>query len=93
MTAQQWYSENPNKAVLGAWFALTSILLFRVSRQPISTARKWEQGETIFKGTALGAVILGIGLNGGFNRRRSELKSTEDSNVRAIHGHDREKKQ
>lgn len=59
--------------LVGTYIALTSTLFYRVSRSPLSTSRKWEQYETIFKGTTLAGVVAGIGLSGGLNRKRSEV--------------------
>ncbi|KAH9832742.1 hypothetical protein Tdes44962_MAKER00222 [Teratosphaeria destructans] len=53
------------------YFTVTGAAFWRVRRQPYSTAIKWEQYETIFKGTTLGAAIAALAWNGGVNRRRS----------------------
>lgn len=54
------------------WVVTTSAFFTRVSRQPYAQAIKWEQYETIFKGTTLGAALVGFGMSGSINRRRSE---------------------
>ncbi|OJD33657.1 alpha-glucosidase [Diplodia corticola] len=63
------------KFLFGAWLLVTGAAFLRVSRQPYHSRLKSEQYETIFKGTSLAAVLAGIGLSGGSNRRRSEAAS------------------
>ncbi|KAF1836480.1 hypothetical protein BDW02DRAFT_493585 [Decorospora gaudefroyi] len=48
--------------LFGAWLAVTGATFLRVKRQPYSTRLKIEQYESIFKGTSLGAVLIGIGI-------------------------------
>ena len=65
--------------LLGALYVVTTAgFLFRVSRQPYSQSMKWEQYESVFKGTTLAAAVTGIALQGGLNRRRSRVRDTED---------------
>ncbi|KAF2771625.1 hypothetical protein EJ03DRAFT_325271 [Teratosphaeria nubilosa] len=46
------------------YITVTGAAFWRVRRQPYSTAIKWEQYETIFKGTTLGAAIAGLVMSG-----------------------------
>jgi hypothetical protein len=48
--------------LFGAWLAVTGATFLRIKRQPFSTRLKIEQYESIFKGTSLGAVLIGIGI-------------------------------
>lgn len=57
--------------LIGGYTLITALAILRVNRQPYSPSVKAEQIETIFKGTTLGAVVLGIGLSGKINRPRS----------------------
>ncbi|KAL5387581.1 hypothetical protein DPSP01_003375 [Paraphaeosphaeria sporulosa] len=50
--------------LLIAYACITGAAFLRVARQPYSQSMKWEQYETIFKFTALGAVLGGIGMGG-----------------------------
>jgi len=62
--------------LFGAWALGTSVAFLRVSRQPYMQAVKWEQYETIFKGTTLAAALGGIALSGKINSRRSDTTTT-----------------
>lgn len=63
--------------LLGLAYTMATILaVLRVSRQPYNRAIKWEQYETIFKGTTLGAAIAGLVMSGGVNQRRSRTESS-----------------
>lgn len=55
------------KIVFTTWFVATSALFYRISRQPFPSRQKWEQYETVFKGTTLAAALATIGM-GGFPR-------------------------
>ncbi|KAK3061777.1 hypothetical protein LTS18_005454 [Coniosporium uncinatum] len=57
-------------AVTYSLFTVTAFL--RVHRQPYNSRLKTEQYETIFKGTTLAAVLVGVGMTGGWGRARSE---------------------
>lgn len=50
---------------------ITSGTMLRIVRQPYHAAIKWEQLETVFKGTTLATAFAGFGLGGSINRRRS----------------------
>lgn len=56
-----------------AWASATGLAFLRVSRQPYNARIKSEQYETIFKGTSLVAALIGMGLSGTLNKRRSEV--------------------
>lgn len=58
------------EALFGVWLAVTGTTLLRVSRQPYSTRLKIEQYESIFKGTSLSAVLLGISIAPGRSTAR-----------------------
>ncbi|KAI0595337.1 hypothetical protein F4775DRAFT_595432 [Biscogniauxia sp. FL1348] len=49
--------------LIGIYTTVTSLLFYRVHRQPFALAIKSEQYETIFKGTTLAAVIGGIAMS------------------------------
>jgi hypothetical protein len=51
------------QVLVGTYVAVTAVLFLRVHRQPYSSAVKWEQYETIFKGTSLAAVLGGIAMS------------------------------
>lgn len=55
------------------WASVTGLAFLRVSRQPYNARIKSEQHETIFKGTSLAAALIGMGLSGTLNKRRSEV--------------------
>lgn len=58
--------------LIGVVYCLaTGGAFWRISRQPCSKSMKWGQYETVFKGTTLAAVVGGIAVSGGANRRRS----------------------
>jgi hypothetical protein len=48
--------------LFGAWLLVTGGTFLRISKQPYSSRLKIEQYESIFKGTSLSAVLLGIGM-------------------------------
>ncbi|KAL6708010.1 hypothetical protein ACN47E_003444 [Coniothyrium glycines] len=50
------------EALFGVWLALTGATFRRISRQPYSSRLKVEQYESIFKGGALSAILIGIGI-------------------------------
>ena len=57
--------------LIAAYLAVTGLAILRVNRQPYSRSIKAEQIETIFKGTTLGALVIGVGMSGKINRPRS----------------------
>lgn len=57
--------------LFGIYASATAAAFYRVHRQPYNTAIKWEQYETIFKGTTLAAAIAGFAMSGTVNKRRS----------------------
>ncbi|KAH7071832.1 hypothetical protein BKA63DRAFT_534760 [Paraphoma chrysanthemicola] len=48
--------------LFGTWLLVTGATFLRISKQPYSSRLKIEQYESIFKGTSLSAVLLGIGM-------------------------------
>lgn len=50
---------------------ITGSALLRVGKQPYSRTIKLDQAESIFKGTTLAAVVVGIAINGKINKPRS----------------------
>lgn len=48
----------------GVYAIMTGGAFLRIGRQPYSRAVKWEQYETVFKGTTLLAALAGLGLSG-----------------------------
>jgi len=50
------------EALFGMWLAVTGATFLRISRQPYSTRLKVEQYESMFKGSALSAILIGIGI-------------------------------
>jgi hypothetical protein len=58
------------EALFGAWLLVTGSVFLRISRQPYSSRLKIEQYESIFKGTSMGAVLLGIGMTPGRSTAR-----------------------
>jgi len=50
------------EALFGAWLAVTGATFLRIRRSPYSTSLKIEQYESIFKGTSLSALLIGIGI-------------------------------
>ena len=57
--------------LITSYVLITGLAIFRVNLQPYSRRIKLEQIETVFKGTTLGAVVLGIAISGKINRPRS----------------------
>lgn len=69
---ENWKLIDQKYAILEcAYVLLTVLAAFRISRQPYNSSVKTDQLETIFKATTLTAVIVGIGISGKLNRRRS----------------------
>jgi hypothetical protein len=60
---EQAYEKYRYEALFGVWLAVTGATFLRIKRQPYSTRLKVEQYESIFKGTSLGAIVLGIGMS------------------------------
>lgn len=58
-----------------AYAAVTSAAFYRIRRQPYAQAIKWEQYETVFKGTTLGAAIAAFTMSGTVNQRQSQTES------------------
>jgi hypothetical protein len=61
-TPEHAFSKYRYELLFGAWLLVTGGVFARIRRQPYSTGLKIEQYESIFKGTSLGAVLLGIGM-------------------------------
>ncbi|KAK7946618.1 uncharacterized protein PG986_010939 [Apiospora aurea] len=51
-----FFSTYKYKLLAGTYLSITALLCYRVHCQPYAPAIKWEQYETIFKGTSLSAV-------------------------------------
>ncbi|KAF3004442.1 hypothetical protein E8E14_001412 [Neopestalotiopsis sp. 37M] len=62
------------------YMAATSIMFYRVHRQPYASAIKWEQYETIFKGTSLATVVAGAAMS-------SAGREKVYGGLRAMYGH------
>lgn len=60
---EQAYEKYRYEALFGTWLLVTGATFMRIRRQPYSTRLKVEQYESIFKGTSLGAIVLGIGMS------------------------------
>ncbi|KAJ9644005.1 hypothetical protein H2201_006665 [Coniosporium apollinis] len=60
--------------LLTAYVLITSTLLIRISRQPYNSRLKAGQYEKVLKGTGLAALLIGFGISGRLNRRRSEVE-------------------
>lgn len=60
---EQAYEKYRYEALFGTWLLVTGATFMRIRRQPYSTRLKVEQYESIFKGTSLGAMVLGIGMS------------------------------
>jgi hypothetical protein len=58
----------------GVYVVVTGGAFLRISRQPFARSIKWEQYETVFKGTTLLAALAGFGLSGQLNQRRSQAR-------------------
>ncbi|KAF2998805.1 hypothetical protein E8E13_001283 [Curvularia kusanoi] len=74
---EQAYEKYRYEALFGAWLVVTGATFMRIKRQPYSMRLKVEQYESIFKGTSLGAIVLGIGMSPKRGMRR----------VAAVDGH------
>ena len=68
---QTWLQRHKYHTLVGAYIIITGVAILRISRQPYSRNIKAEQIESIFKGTTLGAVVVGIAMNGRLNKARS----------------------
>ena len=77
MNLHPWIEDHKYYLLVGVYSTVTAFAILRVSRQPYSGRVKAEQIETIFKGTTLAAVILGIGISGKINKPRSALDEKE----------------
>lgn len=58
-------------ALVTVYVLSTGFFFYRVNRQPYRNSVKWEQYESIFKATTLASVLVGIGMGGGLNKRRT----------------------
>ena len=56
----------------GCYVVATGLAFLRVHRQPYNQAIKVEQYETIFKGTTLATVLIGVALTGKGRQSRSK---------------------
>lgn len=61
-TPESALSKYRYEALFGVWLAVTGATFLRISRQPYSTRLKVEQYESMFKGGALSAILIGIGI-------------------------------
>jgi hypothetical protein len=61
-TSEHVISKYRYEVLFGAWLVITGGTFLRISRQPYSSRLKIEQYESIFKGTSLSAVLLGMGM-------------------------------
>jgi len=61
-TPEHVISKYRYEVLFGAWLLITGGTFLRISRQPYSSRLKIEQYESIFKGTSLSAVLLGMGM-------------------------------
>ena len=68
---EQAYEKYRYEALFGTWLLVTGATFMRIRRQPYSTRLKVEQYESIFKGTSLGAIVLGIGMSPKRGMRRA----------------------
>ncbi|KAK8024113.1 hypothetical protein PG993_012179 [Apiospora rasikravindrae] len=64
-----FFSTYKYKLLAGTYLSITALLCHRVHRQPYAPAIKWEQYEAIFKGTSLSAVVGGMVMSNGGQRR------------------------
>lgn len=70
--SDSFLAQNKYPILALAYLTVTGLAFARISRQPYPRSMKAEQYETVFKGTTLGAVLIGVGLGGGLGMRRSE---------------------
>ena len=60
------------QALVGSYVLITGFFVFRIARNPLYSGNlKFEQIESVFKATTLGAVCMGIAIAGGWGRGRS----------------------
>lgn len=69
---QSWLQRHRYRLLLGSYVIITGGAIVRIWRQPYSRNIKGEQVESVFKGTTLGAVVLGIAMSGQINKARSD---------------------
>lgn len=69
-TIEKAVSKYRYELLFGAWLLVTGGTFLRISKQPYSTRLKVEQYESIFKGTSLSAVLLGMGMTPTRSARR-----------------------
>ncbi|OAL47412.1 hypothetical protein IQ07DRAFT_515588, partial [Pyrenochaeta sp. DS3sAY3a] len=65
MVPESLVSKYRYEVLFGAWLAVTGATFLRISRQPYSIGLKIEQYESIFKGTSLSALLVGMGITPG----------------------------
>jgi len=58
--------------LVSTYLLVSGAFFFRIQRQPYTKSIKIEQCESIFKATTLAAVLVGVGMEGDINRRRSD---------------------
>ena len=68
---QSWMQRQKYHALIGTYIVLTGGAALRIWRQPYSRNIKVEQIESVFKGTTLGAMVIGTAISGQINRLRS----------------------
>ena len=66
-----WLHRHKYQILLGTYLTVTVAAFFRIAQQPYSRSIKAEQFESIFKGTTLAAVVVGVAISGRINRARS----------------------
>ena len=76
-----WLQRHKYPFLLGLYVIITGGAIVRIWRQPYSRNVKGEQIESIFKGTTLGAVVLGIAMSGQINKARSDTHQSSTDQV------------
>ncbi|CAL8576023.1 hypothetical protein XPA_001916 [Xanthoria parietina] len=76
-----WLQGHKYPLLLGLYVIITGGAIIRIWRQPYSRNVKGEQIESIFKGTTLGAVVLGIAMSGQINKARSDTHQSSTDQV------------
>lgn len=75
---QSWLQRHQYRVLLGLYIIITGGAIVRIWRQPYSRNIKGEQIESVFKGTTLSAVVLGIAMSGQINKARSDKHQSTD---------------
>ena len=64
--------------ILGAaYITVTGAIFYRIAKRSYTPSIRWEQYESVFKGTTLATLVAGAALSGGINKPRHPRSELE----------------